>query len=277
MTFQSTGSEAARGGFRNEGALEEAINGRTALGMRLLKAMAIDPSTLVRASQVPSRLSAAAFGSLLGIRSVSPDSLRASTQHQKADLLLYLSGNHRVTASLKKANASSDFNQVDRRPVDVYQRFWGFSDDVALALKLFTGDLNAADFAKYSQGLSVSNAHRRVAFPDLSAAQQTMVLDFFQSHKRKIVQELVQGKGPLAAEFMIVTQRDDHLIRFHVSRMTDVIDYLCEPPVRVNARTTFCVGHLTAQRKGGTPDPTSLQFKVKPSALLNVEGVTISG
>lgn len=24
------------------------------------------------------------------------------------------------------------------------------------------------------------------------------------------------------------------------------------------------IGKLTAQRKGGTPDPTSLQFKIKP-------------
>jgi hypothetical protein len=275
MTFESTGSEAARGGFRNEGALEDAINGRTALGIQLLDAMAVDASSSVRASQVASRLSASSLGALLGISAISQEVLRASTQHQKADLLVNVAGDRRVTASLKKANAGSDFNQVDRRPVDVYQRFWEFSDEVALSLKLFTGDLSPSEFAKHSQGLRLSEDHHRIAFPDLSAAQQAAVLDFFKANKHKIVSDLVRGKGPLAADFMIVTQQDGPITRIHISRMSDVVDYLCQPPVSVGPRTTFCVGHLTAQRKGGTPDPTSLQFKVKPSILLNVKGVTI--
>jgi hypothetical protein len=275
MTFESTGSEAARGGFRNEGALANAINGRTALGIQLIEAMAIDSSSSVRASQVASRLSASSLGALLGIRSVSPEVLRASTQHQKADLLLHVAGGRRVTASLKKANAGSDFNQVDRRPVNLYQRFWEFSDEVALSLKLFTGDLSPAEFAEHSQGLRLSVDHQRIAFPDLTDVHQAAVLDFFKANKQKVVSDIVRGKGPLAADFMIVTQQDGSITRIHVSRMSDVVDYLCEPPVRVGPRTTFCVGHLTAQRKGGTPDPTSLQFKVKPSILLNVKGVTI--
>lgn len=274
MTFESTGSKAARGGFSNEGTLAEAINGRTALGKQLLEAMAIESSTLVQARQVASRLSVTSLGRLLGVSSVSSDVLRASTQHQKADLLLQVAGQRRVTASLKKANAASDFNQVDRRPVDVYQRFWGFGDDVALALKLFTGDLSSDEFAEHSQGLRLSEGHQRISFPDLSDVQQAAVLEFFTTHKQRIVSDLVQGKGPLAADFMIVTQQDGAITRIHVSQMADVVDYLCELPVCAGPRTTFCVGHLTAQRKGGTPDPTSLQFKVKPSLLLNVKGAT---
>jgi len=275
MTFESTGSEAARGGFRNELVIEKAINDRTPLGTQILEAMAVDASSSVQASQVPTRLSASSFGDLLGISAVTPEVLKAATQHQKADLLLNIAGNRRVTASLKKANRGSDFNQVDRRPVNVYQRFWEFSDDVALSLKLFTGDLDHGEFTKHSQGLRISKTHQRVAFPDLSNVQQTDVLDFFDKNKQKIISDVVRGKGPLAADFMIVTQRDGSITRIHVSRMSDVVDYLCAPPVSVGPRTTFCVGHLTAQRKGGTPDPTSLQFKIKPSILLNVKGVTI--
>jgi hypothetical protein len=275
MTFQSSGSQAARGGYANEAWVKDSINQRSDLGLQLLAAMGVDSSSRATAAHVPSRLSKLVFGALLGLPSVSVEALKTSTQHQKADLLIQIPSSRHIAASLKKANAGSDFNQVDRRPVHVYQRFWRFSDEVALALKLFTGDLSSADFATHAHGLRSDESHRRITFPDLHKSQQAAVLQFFEANKRAIVSDLVRGRGPLAADFMILTQRDGPTTRIHVSRIDDVISFLCQAPVCPGPRTTFNVGHLTAQRKGGTPDPTSLQFKLKPSILLAVKGQTL--
>ena len=43
--------------------------------------------------------------------------------------------------SLKKANSDADYNQVDKRWVDSYKEMWHFDDEIALALKLFTGEI----------------------------------------------------------------------------------------------------------------------------------------
>ena len=42
--------------------------------------------------------------------------------------------------SIKKANSDADYNQVDKRTVDFYQKMWGFNDEIKKWLKLFSGD-----------------------------------------------------------------------------------------------------------------------------------------
>jgi hypothetical protein len=48
---------------------------------------------------------------------------------------------HVENISLKKANKSAGFNQVDKRPVLTYKETWKFNDDIAKWLRLFTGDI----------------------------------------------------------------------------------------------------------------------------------------
>ena len=42
--------------------------------------------------------------------------------------------------------------------------------------------------------------------------------------------------------------------------------------VKVSLRGSLYIGRITMQRKGGTPDPTKLQFKIKPCELFKLEG-----
>ncbi len=41
---------------------------------------------------------------------------------------------------------------------------------------------------------------------------------------------------------------------------------------RVSPGGSLYIGRITMQRKGGTPDPTKLQFKIKPCDLFKLEG-----
>jgi hypothetical protein len=40
--------------------------------------------------------------------------------------------------------------------------------------------------------------------------------------------------------------------------------------VKISLRGSLHIGKITMQRKGGTPDPTKLQFKIKPCQLFNL-------
>jgi hypothetical protein len=40
--------------------------------------------------------------------------------------------------------------------------------------------------------------------------------------------------------------------------------------VKISPRGSLYIGKITMQRKGGTPDPTKLQFKVHPCDLFKI-------
>ncbi|MEO0183799.1 MAG: hypothetical protein ABIL40_10035, partial [candidate division WOR-3 bacterium] len=41
--------------------------------------------------------------------------------------------------------------------------------------------------------------------------------------------------------------------------------------VELSPKGSLYIGRITMQRKGGTPDPTKLQFKIKPCELFDME------
>jgi hypothetical protein len=48
-----------------------------------------------------------------------------------------------------------------------------------------------------------------------------------------------------------------------------VMNFLGGVEVCISPKGSLYVGKITMQRKGGTPDPTKLQFKIKPCQLFN--------
>ncbi len=198
-------------------------------------------------------------------------------ERQKADILLRIDDNDRrslITLSLKKANAKSNFNQVDKRSVEAYQAFWGFDDNIRLWLRLFTGAASLAEFNRCTEGLTVDARRRRVQFRHLSIEAKREVLEFLETNKRAIVTDVLQGRGTLAAQHVMVTQHSGNTIRVHLCEMNKVLDYALAGPVAEGPRSSVCLGRLTMQRYGGSPHPELLQFKIKPGELFNVEGLT---
>ena len=65
-------------------------------------------------------------------------------------------------------------------------------------------------------------------------------------------------------------ENSDNSTRWILKNINEVINFYAQGEVLVNKNGNLCIGRLTAQRKGGTPDPTSLQFKIKPLDLFEL-------
>jgi R.HinP1I restriction endonuclease len=62
----------------------------------------------------------------------------------------------------------------------------------------------------------------------------------------------------------------EEMIKKLIGYFNNVIDTFSKGQVRLSPRGSLKIGKITIQRKGGTPDPTSLQFKINPLELFKV-------
>ena len=275
---RQSGSMTALGGFRNETQIADDFNARNSFAIACLSYMGVSPSATITAMTVPAHLGGKSAKRLLALPKIPKGiDLRSITERQKADILLRIEENDRqsfVTLSLKKTNAKSNFNQVDKRTVDVYQALWGFDNDIRLWLKVFTGAASVSEFNWHTKDLTVDKHRRRVCFRHLPNKVKQKLLDFLDAHKRTIVTDVLQGRGPLAAQYVIVTQHAEKTMRVHLCKMDKVLDYILAEPIVEGPRSSVRLGRLTMQRYGGSPHPELLQFKIKPCELFNVEGLT---
>ena len=146
MTSFELGSSTAKGGFANEKAICRKFNNwREDEEARLwLKIMGYDVSIIdqVSAIHIPTRLKKEDLISL-GLKESYEELMKFKKADAQLRILIRIGKILKIeNLSLKKANKDADYNQVDKRWVDAYKEMWGFDDEVALALKLFTGEVN---------------------------------------------------------------------------------------------------------------------------------------
>ncbi len=174
--------------------------------------------------------------------------------------------------SLKKANKNADYNQIDKRAVANYQEMWKFEDDVSFWLKLFTGELNPK---KYTEKTStkIFRDNRRLFLNEMSEIIQNKIIKFFKRNIIVIISDIIRGRGGLSADWMLVTRLDrvNNTTTWTLIDINTVMNFLGKGEVCISTRGSLHIGKITLQRKGGTPDPTKLQFKMKPCQLFNLE------
>lgn len=173
---------------------------------------------------------------------------------------------YRENISLKKANLTANFNQIDKRSVETYQMMWGFDDKIATTLKKFTGVIvPTADESEHLKD------KRRWYLNELPKADVDKLLDFFNRNKFLIFNDILKGRGMLSAEWFLVTRQNaDGTADYVLKNINEVVNFYAQGDITVSSQGGLILGRLTAQRKGGTPDPTSLQFKIKPLDLFLV-------
>jgi hypothetical protein len=181
------------------------------------------------------------------------------TEHGKADIRLKImlkdGAVHTHNISCKKGSG----NQVDKRWVDEYADSFGFSKTTRCALKKFTGEggYTPGDLlAKHEISQSKYNSlrdKRRFTFPELDSHEQQAILTDFGRNKMALIRFLLQGSGANAPEWFM---KDWQLIP-----MEEAIRLAASDGQVMPTRTGFRIGDIKVQRKGGTPDPTKLQFK----------------
>lgn len=164
---------------------------------------------------------------------------------------------------VKLVSNPKGFNQIDKRPVDKYNEVfnWKMPTNIVNILKRFTGELPP----------SISNPRdkRRMFIDEFSQKERKDLFDFLRKNKSMIVSDVLRGRGEFTAEWVIVAQKIKENARWTLKNINEVINHY-GGNVHISPRGSINIGTILIQRKGGTPDPTSLQFKINPAELFDV-------
>jgi len=88
-----------------------------------------------------------------------------------------------------------------------------------------------------------------------------------------VVTDILKGRGGLSANWMLVTRynKEDDTTTWILKDINTAMNFFCSGEVKISPRGSLYIGKITMQRKGGTPDPIKLQFKMKPCELFKLE------
>lgn len=179
--------------------------------------------------------------------------------------------------SLKKANKDADYNQVDKRWVDAYQKLWNFDDDIKIGLKLFTGEIKLT--SKYVGNVKLRDK-RRLFLDELPTKLRNKIIDFFRNNKILVVTDILKGRGSLSADWVLVTKydKDTDTTKWILKYINAVMNFFGGGEVRLSPKGSLYIGKITMQRKGGDagrPTANMLQFKIKPCRLFELSQHTL--
>ncbi len=173
--------------------------------------------------------------------------------------------------SLKKANSDADYNQVDKRLVDAYQKMWNFNDEINCWLKLFTGESNPKLFYNLIGKVKIRDK-RRLFLDEIPENIRSKIVKFFDINKIIVVSDILKGRGGLSANWMLVTRynKNENTTTWILKDINTVMNFFGSGEIKISPKGSLYIGKITMQRKGGTPDPTKLQFKIKPCQLFEL-------
>lgn len=161
--------------------------------------------------------------------------------------------------SVKLVSNPQGYNQVDKRRVNDYKMMWDIPGDIAKLLKLYTGEIKPAR--------SNLRDRRRMFFDEMTQEEQEAVLNFFKEKKILVISDILKGRGKFSAGWMLVILKANKEFKWALKSINEAMNVFGEGDVRLTKKGSMKIGRITMQRKGGTPDPTKLQFKINPVDL----------
>ncbi|MCD5424909.1 MAG: hypothetical protein LRZ92_00435, partial [Methanosarcinaceae archaeon] len=101
---------------------------------------------------------------------------------------------------------------------------------------------------------------------------QNKIIKFFEKNRIIIISDIIRGKGGLFADWMLVTKlnKENKTTEWILMDINSVMNFFGMEEVCISPQGSLYIGKITMQRKGGTPDPTKIQFKMKPCQLFNL-------
>lgn len=206
---------------------------------------------------------------IIGFELHNIKSVQALKPHgMKSDIRVNIiteSGEFEEGISIKLVSNEKGFNQIDKRWVSDYARMWHMPEDVVKALRYFVGEKNP--FRK-------SKKPSRMYLNELDREDQSKIVKFFSANKRKIVSDLLKGRGELNANWFLVAQKRSDKSRWILEHIEDVIDFYAAGDVLITRRGGLKIGAITMQRKGGDGGRQTakmLQFKLNPAMLFEAQ------
>lgn len=277
MDKTELGSKTAKGGFANEKAICKKFNiwKKDKEAQEWLKIMGYDIKKLdsVKAIQVPTRIKKSDLSKFEADEKEYEQFVRFKKADAQIRIIIKIGNILKIeNLSLKKANSDADYNQIDKRTVDDYQKMWKFVDEIAFWLKLFTGELNPKRYSRKT-GIKKFRDKRRLFLNEIPESVQKKIIRFFEKNRIIIVSDIIKGKGGLSANWMLVTRlnRENKTTTWALKDINAAMNFFGNGDVRISPKGSLYMGKITMQRKGGTPDPTKLQFKIKPCQLFELE------
>lgn len=275
------GSRTAKGGFANEKLIRNKFNNwkKDKEAKIWLKIMGYNLKKIddVKAIRIPTRMKRSNIKKF-GFSEAEYEELmrfKKTDVQVQIRILIRLNNAFKIeNLSLKKANTDADYNQVDKRWVDTYQEMWKFDDEIASGLKLFTGELVPSGLSsKLKVLISDLRDSRRVFLDELKDTLKKKIIIFFEKNKILIVSDTLKGRGGFSAGWMLVTRynKESDTTTWILKNINSVMNFFGSGDVRMSPRGSLRIGKITMQRKGGTPDPTKIQFKIKPCELFKLE------
>lgn len=282
MTTFKIGSQTAKGGFANEKVICNKFNNweKDNEAQQWLKIMGYNVKQIssVEAIHIPTRLKKTDM-ERFGLREDFEELMRFKKADAQVRIKIVIGKIVKIEnlslkrVTIKKNKSTSGFNQVDKRWVDSYQQLWNFDKDVALGLKLFTGEIKPP-----KEIISKMNLRdkRRVYLDELPEDLKNKIVDFFKNNKILVVSDILRGRGGLSANWMLVTRYDEMLdtTTWTLRDINTVMNFFGYGDVFISKKGSLHIGKITMQRKGGDagrPTSNMLQFKIKPCELFNLK------
>lgn len=277
MNKKELGSKTAKGGFANERAICIKFNAwkKDKEAQEWLEIMGYNIKKLdsVEAIQVPTRIKKSDLSKFGIDEKEDGQFIRFKKADAQIRIIIKIGNILKIeNLSLKKANSDADYNQIDKRTVDDYQGMWKFDDKIAFWLKLFTGELLPEKYIEKT-GIRKFKDKRRLFLNEMPNMIQKKIVRFFERNRIMIVSDIIKGKGGLSANRMLVTKfnKENKTTTWVLKDINVVMNFFGSGKVCISPKGSLYIGRITMQRKGGTPDPTKIQFKIKPCQLFNME------
>lgn len=278
MNRREIGSITAKGGFANEIEICKKFNNwlkdeEAKLWLEIM-GYNINKITSVDAVQIPTTINI----KKLAEYELKEDDFEELIKFKKADAQIKIRikiGNilKIENISLKKANSDANYNQIDKRSVDEYKKMWNFCDEIAFWLKLFTGENKPELFNNKIRKINLKDK-RRIFFNEMPKNIQEKIINFFENNRLLIVNDILKGRGGLSANWILITRfnKKENTTTWILKDINTAINFFGGGEIKISPRGSLYIGRITLQRKGGTPDPIKLQFKINPCELFNIGG-----
>lgn len=167
--------------------------------------------------------------------------------------------------SVKLVSNPQGFNQVDKRWIDKYAETWNIPENIAKALKLFTGEIKPK-----RKKLRDS---RRMFLDEMDKQTQEFIIDFFSKNKILVVSDILKGSDEFPADWMMVVfKKKNENPEWVLKHINHVLNVFGSGDVRITNRGSLKIGKITMQRKGGDAGRDTskmLQFKINPMILFH--------
>lgn len=276
MNKTELGSKTAKGGFANEKAICEKFNAweNNIEAQEWLRIMGYDIAKLdsVKAIQVPTRIKKGDLSKFEVDEKEYDQFVRFKKADAQIKIIIKIGNILKIeNLSLKKANSDADYNQIDKRSVADYQEMWKFDDEITFWLKLFTGELNPKKYSGKT-GIKRFRDERRLFLNEMPETIQKEIIKFFKRNQIMIINDIIKGRGGLSADWVLVTKlnRENMTTTWTLRDINVAMNFFGGGEVCISPKGSLYIGKITMQRKGGTPDPTKIQFKIKPCQLFNL-------